>query len=367
MYILHSYIIKSFISKFLSIIFGFILLFLIIDIIGNIDKFLESNLTQKEIFYFSLLSIPSFISFALPMSTLLACMFSIGQLQKNHELTAIKSCGVSLKSISISLIIIGSIISFCSFLFDNTIVTKSLTKKEIINKKLSRNYNKSNQNLRHSHIIYDKGVKKIMSIENYQFSSGLATNVVIQEFEKQSNQLSHKMLENLKIDSMIFIYKEKKWHRKGISRRNINDNMISTLLSNDTIFFLNEDESFFTEKDLNDLLPDSDQLNYWELKQISLKRPEQHEIEVDYNFKVAFSFTSIIMIFFGIGLSIRNPRDASTAGIGLGIITIFLYYIGIKIGQSMGYSQTLTPFYSVWTINIIFLSVGGWLFSRIRT
>ena len=367
MYLLHKYIIKSFISKFITIIFGFTLLFLVIDIIGNIDKFLESNISQEEIFYFSVLSIPSFISLAMPMSTLLSCMFTIGQLQKNHELTAIKSSGVSLKNMSIALIILGILISIFAFLFDNTIVINSLIKKEIINKKLSKNYNSSKKHLRHSHIIFNEDIKKIMSVENYNFSNGIATNVIIQEYANEINKSSHKMLENIKIDSMIFILNEKKWIRNGISKRNINNNMISNVVKNDTIYIFNEDGSLFTESDLNDLLPDSDQLNYWQLKKISLKRPEDVKIKVDYNFKFAFSFTSLIMVFFGIGLSIRNPRKSSTSGIGFGIITIFLYYIGIKFGQSMGYSKTLTPFYSVWGVNIIFLFIGAWFFSRIRT
>lgn len=367
MYLLHIYIIKSFISKFVSIIFGFTLLFLVIDIIGNIDKFLESNISQQEIFYFSILSIPSFISLAIPMSTLLSCMFTFGQLQKNHELTAIKSSGISLKNMSMVLVVIGTLISIFAFLFDNTIVINSLIRKEIIDKKLSNNYKSSKKYLRHSHIIYDKNIKKILSVENYNFSNGVATNVIIQEYENEPNTSSHKILENIKIDSMIYAPKEKRWITKGISKRNINNNMISNVFKNDTISIFNEDGSFFTESDLNDLLPDSDQLNYWQLKKISLKRPEDVKIKVDYNFKFAFSFTSLIMVFFGIGLTIRNPRKSSTSGIGFGIITIFLYYIGIKFGQSLGYSKTLTPFYSVWGVNLIFLFIGAWFFSRIRT
>ena len=39
----------------------------------------------------------------------------------------------------------------------------------------------------------------------------------------------------------------------------------------------------------------------------------------------------------------------------------------IKFGQSLGYSRTFSPFMSVWIINFIFLSIGVWLFSKIRT
>jgi len=73
------------------------------------------------------------------------------------------------------------------------------------------------------------------------------------------------------------------------------------------------------------------------------------------------------MILFGIGLSIKKPRTHYATGIGLGIIVIFLYYLGMKFGQTLGYSRMLSPFLSVWFINFIFLSIGGWLFAKIRT
>ena len=73
------------------------------------------------------------------------------------------------------------------------------------------------------------------------------------------------------------------------------------------------------------------------------------------------------MILFGIGLSITKPRSNYATGIGVGIMVIFLYYIGMKFGQSLGYNKILPPILSVWMINIIFLGIGAWLYARIRT
>ena len=370
MYLLNFYIIKNFIQKFFFILLGFTLLFLIVDIIGNIDKFIESSLGQKEIFQYSILSIPSFISISLPMTTLLSCIFTIGQLQKNHELTAIKASGISLKRVSSILIFIGLIVSISSFIFDNTIVSNSMKDREAINKKMSLESSSSakSKKSKPEHIVFQNNNKNILHIENYNFLNNTATDITIQT-------LKYPLEYQLKIDTMIFIENiqidSKKinpgWIRKGITLRKNNEDMVPSIIANDTISLYNEDDSYFTENDLNSLLPDSKELNYWELKQLSSKRPEEIKLKVDYHFKLAFSFTSIIMILFGIGLSIKKPRTNYTTGIGLGIIVIFLYYLGIKFGQSLGYSRTFSPFMSVWIINFIFLSIGIWLFSKIRT
>ena len=128
MNLLNRYIIKKILSKYLFLLVGFLILFLIVDIIENIDKFSDSEISTPKIFHYYIYSIPWFISIALPMTTLLSCIFTIGQLQKHHELTALKASGISLKKLSIIFILLGVIISSGSFLFDNTLVSTSIKK-----------------------------------------------------------------------------------------------------------------------------------------------------------------------------------------------------------------------------------------------
>ena len=54
-------------------------------------------------------------------------------------------------------------------------------------------------------------------------------------------------------------------------------------------------------------------------------------------------------------------------GIGLSIIVIFMYYLLIKFGQSLGYNNILNPFLSVWMVNFIFFLIGTHLFIKSRT
>ena len=85
------------------------------------------------------------------------------------------------------------------------------------------------------------------------------------------------------------------------------------------------------------------------------------------HFKPAFACTSILMVLFGLSLSIRKPRSSLSIGIGISLFVIFLYYAGIKTGQSLGYKGVLTPLLSVWLPNLIFLLTGLYLFKNTRT
>ncbi len=366
MSLLNRYIIKKILSKYLFLIVGFLILFLIVDIIENIDTFSESEISKSQIFYYYIYSIPWFVSIALPMTTLLSTIFTIGELQKHHELTALKASGISLKKLSFIFIIFGILISCGSFLFDNTLVSSSIKKRGEITNKYLKNKNKSQQIKKFHLVDSDSGLENILYINNYDFINRLAKNATISELDENNN-----LLATYSIDTLVWEEKSLSWICKNIKKRKADNNFqaeyIPTLDMNLFIHNQTDENNNFKEEDLVKFLPDSDELNYWELKKLSKRRPQDLRLKVDYNFKIAFSCTSIIMILFGVGLSIRKPRTNSATGVGIGIMVIFLYYIGMKFGQSLGYNKILSPALSVWMINIIFIGFGAWLYSKIRT
>ena len=63
------------------------------------------------------------------MALLLGTVFTMSTLQKNNELSAIKAAGISVKRISIPLLILGILFSIFSFYYDNILVTQYLQKR----------------------------------------------------------------------------------------------------------------------------------------------------------------------------------------------------------------------------------------------
>ena len=369
MSLLNKYILKKILSKYLFLLIGFLILFLIIDIIENINKFIDSNISTNQMLYYYIYSIPWFISIALPMTTLLSCIFTIGELQKHHELTAIKASGISLKKLSFVFIILGIVISISSFVFDNTLVSSSIKKRAEIEKKYLTKKETSNQQIKRFHLVNDKNdLKEILYISNYDFITRKSRNVTIKKIQKSSENI--KLIETIDIKSFAWDEQSSSWLCSEINKRKFpdfkNEHLSQEMLSI-SIYGPKNKKKTFKEEDLIKFLPDSEELNYWELKALSDRRPDDIRLKVDYNFKIAFSCTSLIMILFAIGLSIKRPRSNYATGIGIGIMVIFMYYIGMKFGQSLGYNKILSPFISVWMVNAIFLFIGGWLYARIRT
>ena len=135
---LDIYLLRQFISILTMAILGFVSVFVIVDLIENIDKFIDNAVPIKIIILFYFYTLPWFFSIGLPMATLIATVFSIGLMAKRNEWTAMKSSGISLYRIAIPLIVAGIFLSIISYELDNNLVTKGNEKVSEIEKKHMR-------------------------------------------------------------------------------------------------------------------------------------------------------------------------------------------------------------------------------------
>ena len=65
-----------------------------------------------------------------------------------------------------------------------------------------------------------------------------------------------------------------------------------------------------------------------------------------------------LSFFFGIPLVVVRPKGGLSFGAGMGIFVIFIYYVFIKLGMSIGYSGITSPIVAAWMGNVLFF-IGG--------
>ena len=177
--LLNTYILKTFLSKFIFIMIAFIVVFFVVDVIDNIDKFIEHDISSNETIKYYLYTIPWFISLALPMTVLIATVFCFSILQKNHEVTALKASGVSIFRISAPILICGILFSFISFFFDNLLVVNTLKKRALIEKKLTPN--KKSNRTKNQNIYYHLD-NAFLSIKRFNYKNNSGNNISIQNY-----------------------------------------------------------------------------------------------------------------------------------------------------------------------------------------
>ena len=128
------YIIHQFVALLGTSLLGFIVIFLVVDAVENMDKFIDAEVPKSVILSYYFHSLPWFISIGLPMSVLVSTIFTVGFLSRRNELTAMKASGVSLYRIATPMILCSILISGISFFFEDQIVTIGNQKRRSIEK-----------------------------------------------------------------------------------------------------------------------------------------------------------------------------------------------------------------------------------------
>jgi len=356
--LLDTYILKNFLSKFFLILISFISVFTIVDIIDNIDKFIKYNIPNNEIFQYYIYTIPWYVSLALPMTLLISTVFCFSSLQKNNEITALKASGLSIFRISFPILISGILFCFFSFFFENLVVVNAMQKRASIDKKLHPNIglNKS----RKENIYYHLN-NSFLAIKKYNYKNDSAQNISIQ------NYIGSDLKSRYDAQYMIWNEKNEMWNFKKIEFINWKENKYHYRTIKDTTFKIQDVTPEIIKKDFIN----PEEMNYWELSlfinKLKNKGLAYNRWAVNKYFKTGFACSSFIMILFGIVLSIQKPRSNFASGVGLSMMVIFLYYLFIKAGQTIGYNNILSPFASIWIVNFIFLTIGSYLFINSRT
>ena len=149
------YILREFSITFLFVSLFFTLISLIVDIFENLNKFIDNEVTNAILIEYYIAAIPSMISVTIPVTCLVASVFTYGMMVQKKEWLVLKSSGLSLYRLSVPVLFLGLFLSIGSFFFDNTVVIKN---------------NKIQNELKKNHLQKNKGARKDKSVfENVYF------------------------------------------------------------------------------------------------------------------------------------------------------------------------------------------------------
>jgi len=129
---LDFYIFSEFMIYLTVLLFVFITLFIIGDVFNDLSDFLDKDASFKSTISFFLLKLPGNIRFILPISVLLACMWTMAMFGKHMEVTAMRSSGLSLFRCGGSIFMVGLIITGLNVWFNEALVPYTEREAEIL-------------------------------------------------------------------------------------------------------------------------------------------------------------------------------------------------------------------------------------------
>ncbi|MCR4417807.1 MAG: LptF/LptG family permease [Ignavibacteria bacterium] len=346
--ILDNYLLRQFI---LSILFGvmtFVLIFVIVDLMENLDDFIDQQVPQNIIIAYYFYFLPEIIRLILPVSILLACLFTVGKLNNFNELTAIKASGISLYRFMYPFIVIGFVISLFAIYFSGWVVPQSNAKKLEIEQK----YMKKNLTYIGANIFFQDGENRFVNIGFYDQSSQIISRagIVLTDDNNPTRLIRRYKCEKLQWDST-----KQKWI--GID---VIENHFISDTTNQIIYYTSFEfnDLQFRPEDILIKQKRIEEMTLTEIKQvIDAQRRSGNDttkLEIDFHSLIAFAFANLIVILFGLPFSADKRSGTVAFQFGMNLFFTFIYLAFMKISQSFGKNGLMNPILTAWFANIVF-------------
>lgn len=136
--IIDQYVLREFMIPFSVLIIGFILLFLVGDIFNDLSDFLNQEADFSTTARYFLLKLPGNIRFVLPISLLLACMYTMAKFGRSQEITAMRASGISLQRCSATIYLVALVVTGVNFWFNERLVPEAEREAYLLRTKMKR-------------------------------------------------------------------------------------------------------------------------------------------------------------------------------------------------------------------------------------
>jgi len=365
MRILDRYILKSIIYIFFSCIFVFLFLYVVIDLLSNLDEILkhQASLTLLARYYLSYLPI-MFVQVS-PFACLLSTVYTFGKLNHNNEIIAMRSSGLSIFAIARNALIFGFLISLTVFWINDRFVPISLTENQKIKIQIEEGSikDKSKKNESITNLTLYGLRNRLFFISKFSLATKTMEGITILEQDENQNLTK-------KIIASKGIYQDGLWRFSQCITYKFDHN--GQVI--DEPGYLEEEIMSIPEtpENLASLRQKPEQMNIRQMQDYIWILSKSGATTVIRNLKVDLyqrfcsPFTSIIIILLGIPFSLlMRKRATGMSAIGISIIVGFLYYVLDAICLAVGKSGLLMPILAASLSHIIVLSSSLYLIARL--
>ena len=348
------YLIWNFLKMFLIVVCGAILIFVVIDFVGNIKTWLARDMKLVGDYYLSYL--PYILYLITPVALFIAVLASVGNMARHLEMSAMQSSGQSPFKTLLPIFMLGIFLSLGSYeMSERWLPDANHRRFEIMETNAQKRKNpRIKEKLDFTFIDSEKSS---WFFKYYSGMNKLGRDVVllirdrgrlverydvrlIRWFEQDS--LAYWIFENgyhrvFKKDGSVEVFPVKKKVMKGLVQTHPND--------------------LINERQLADEM-DSKMVKA-RIDVLRRSGEDTRAMETALQFKYSAHWMNLIVLLIGAALCHRYSRSGGLSQkFGVGLLLVFSYYILERIGLKMGENGALSPFWAAWNSHFIYAGLA---------
>jgi lipopolysaccharide export system permease protein len=358
MSILDRYIAAAWLRLLALCLGSFVAVYLVLDMMDKIPRFIRAGGSARDMIGFFVCKLPEMVGQTASFSILMATLLTLGLLSRNSEITAMRSCGVSLVRMAFPMLGLGLLASLLLLFNAELVVPKSYERMDYIERVAIRKQGVNAVFKRNN--IWFRSDTMIVQARLFEPQERTLKGVVIWTVDRSMNPLSRIDAESAEFRNGGWILKSARLKEfkagGGFGARTVPEMSIALNLKVD---------------DLKVLDNNADNLSFRKLKEYAdnLRRGGYHAFRYQtmMHTKLSAPFAAFVMVILGIPFALRNSRSGGVAlGVGASVAIGFAYFVVNAVLLSYGRSGVLPPLVAAWGANFLFVLGGVWLSMTVK-
>jgi len=353
---LDRYVAGEFARIFSVTMLGFPVLVFVIDLVDNLRKYTERNLTIKAVGLSYFYWIPDTLFMVLPVAVLFATVFSIGTFTRYSEITAAKASGISFYRFIAPILVMATLATGLDLVFSE--VAPPSNAKRL---KLLEGPNTNRDGARYN-FAFASEAGRVYRIYTLDVVKRTIDNI---ELEKRAT---------LKQPGQLIAAKSGAWSAKrgwmlsAGTMHIIPNDSADIAFSFDSIADRRMKE---TPQELRASEREPAEMKFSELGKfiavLERSGAEVNTLKVERMLKVAIPVTCIIIALFGAPLATSSQRGGAAYGIAISLATTVLFLVLIQLTKAIGGKGIIPAEPAAWLPNVICGIIALILLARVRT
>ena len=343
--------------RYLALALGILAgLYSLIEFIERVDDFIENGAALSYYLRYPLLKLPLIIYQTLPMALMLAAIATIGHLSRTHQMTALRSGGISFWQTTRPLFIAGALGSLIMLAGNSWLVPWSIREAGYL---LDVEVGGKAPAGEVSHDLYLRDGQRILSVAHAYPQKGEIQGVMLVEIDGQFKP-------TLRIEAAKARFEgDGRWRLYGVTERRFDPER------QQVSYFARQSELLVNlgrdPQELSEVWAEPAELTLPELADTisRLQRDGQdpRRFQADMHFRFAQSLMPLIVILIGAPFALQRGRRA-TLGVGVALsLAVFVVYILLQaIGMALAAASLLPLPLAAWSANLLLMLAGTWLF-----
>ncbi|RPG86561.1 MAG: YjgP/YjgQ family permease [Coraliomargarita sp. TMED73] len=364
------YIFKEWATAF-ALVIGMVLGILVLqNMYDTLPDLLNARAEASAILIYYALSVPGYLPAVLPISFLVSILFSMGNLHRNHEITAMRATGASLLRISRPLWLVGLLLTALLFYMTAQVIPTTVRQARVYLENLQYSAKEAALDAKQVGLLYNLGFDnrsedRLWFMNRFSARAWLAMGGNVHTRTEDGREFS-------RISAEEAYFEESRGCWIFLRGRELE---IDPLTGDEQRLLFFEEKAFpeFTE-DPSIMLAmhkEPSELSLLELRQVIETVPAEENPAVNsyltrYFSVLAAPFSCLVVVGIAMPLSVRGVRVSPMVAISKCIAYFAAFYLFVSICNILGERSILPAIAAASLPNVLMLLVSLWLFHKSR-